>query len=63
MRRLDKRWTIRLGALALSAVLLGTVAALAAGGVFAHQALYCPVSPGGHAAGRAEPDGANGGQA
>lgn len=32
MKKLDKRWTIRLGALALSAVLLGTVAALAAGG-------------------------------
>ncbi|MCI8436308.1 MAG: hypothetical protein HFF41_00730 [Lawsonibacter sp.] len=32
MRRLDKRWTIRLGALALSAALLGTAAALAAGG-------------------------------
>ncbi|MCI9156595.1 MAG: hypothetical protein HFF44_06600 [Lawsonibacter sp.] len=32
MKRLDKRWTIRLGALALTATLLGTVAALAAGG-------------------------------
>lgn len=32
MRKPDKRWTIRLGALALSAVLLGTGAALAAGG-------------------------------
>lgn len=32
MKQSDKRWTIRLGALALSAVLLGTVAALAAGG-------------------------------
>ena len=32
MKKTDKRWTIRLGALALSAVLLGTVAALAAGG-------------------------------
>lgn len=32
MKRLDKHWTIRLGAVALSAVLLGTVAALAAGG-------------------------------
>lgn len=32
MKRPDKRWTIRLGALALSAVLLGTGAALAAGG-------------------------------
>ena len=32
MKKPDKRWTIRLGALALSAVLLGTVAALAAGG-------------------------------
>ena len=32
MKRLDKRWTIRLGALALSAVLLGTGAALATGG-------------------------------
>ena len=31
MRKPDKRWTIRLGALALSAVLLGTGAALAAG--------------------------------
>lgn len=32
MKRLDKRWTIRLGALALAAALLGTGAALAAGG-------------------------------
>lgn len=32
MRKPDKRWTIRLGALALSAALLGTGAALAAGG-------------------------------
>ena len=32
MKKLDKRWTVRLGALALSAMLLGTVAALAAGG-------------------------------
>ena len=32
MKRLDKRWTIRFGAAALAAVLLGTVAALAAGG-------------------------------
>lgn len=32
MRKSDKRWTIRLGAMALSAVLLGTGAALAAGG-------------------------------
>ena len=32
MKKTDKRWTIRLGAVALSAVLLGTVAALAAGG-------------------------------
>lgn len=32
MKKSDKRWTIRLGALALSAVLLGTGAALAAGG-------------------------------
>lgn len=32
MKKLDKRWTIRLGAAALSAVMLGTVAALAAGG-------------------------------
>ncbi|NBI66012.1 hypothetical protein D1646_04140 [Pseudoflavonifractor sp. 60] len=32
MKKLDKRWTIRLGALALSAVLLGTGAALAEGG-------------------------------
>ena len=32
MKKLDKRWTIRLGAAALSAVLLGTAAALAAGG-------------------------------
>ena len=32
MKKLDKRWTVRLGALALTAVLLGTVAALAAGG-------------------------------
>ena len=32
MKQSDKRWTIRLGAAALSAVLLGTVAALAAGG-------------------------------
>ena len=32
MKKLDKRWTIRLGALGLSAALLGTVAALAAGG-------------------------------
>lgn len=31
MKKPDKRWTIRLGALALSAVLLGTGAALAAG--------------------------------
>lgn len=32
MKKPDKRWIIRLGALALSAVLLGTAAALAAGG-------------------------------
>lgn len=32
MKKPDKRWTIRFGAAALSAVLLGTVAALAAGG-------------------------------
>ena len=32
MKKPDKRWTIRLGAAALSAVLLGTAAALAAGG-------------------------------
>lgn len=32
MKKLDKRWTIRLGALALAAALLGTGAALAAGG-------------------------------
>lgn len=32
MKKPDKRWTIRLGALALSAVLLGTGVALAAGG-------------------------------
>lgn len=32
MKKMDKRWMVRLGALALSAVLLGTVAALAAGG-------------------------------
>ena len=32
MKKLDKRWTIRFGAAALSAVLLGTVAALATGG-------------------------------
>lgn len=32
MKKSDKRWTIRLGALALSALLLGTSAALAAGG-------------------------------
>lgn len=32
MKKMDKRWTIRLGAAALSAVLLGTIAALAAGG-------------------------------
>ena len=32
MKKMDKRWTIRLSALALSAVLLGTVAALATGG-------------------------------
>lgn len=32
MKKPDKRWMIRLGALALSAVLLGTVAALADGG-------------------------------
>ena len=32
MKKLDKRWSVRLGALALSAVLLGTVAALAEGG-------------------------------
>lgn len=32
MKKLDKRLTVRLGALALSAALLGTVAALAAGG-------------------------------
>ena len=32
MKKPDKRWTIRLGALALSAVLLGTIAALATGG-------------------------------
>ena len=32
MKKPDKRWTIRRGALALSAVLLGTIAALATGG-------------------------------
>lgn len=32
MKKSDKRWIIRLGAAALSAVMLGTVAALAAGG-------------------------------
>ena len=32
MKKPDKRWSIRLGAAALSAVLLGTAAALAAGG-------------------------------
>ena len=32
MKKPDKRWTIRFGAAALSAVLLGTVAALATGG-------------------------------
>lgn len=32
MKKKDKRWTVRLGALALSAGLMGTVAALAAGG-------------------------------
>ncbi len=32
MKKLDKRWTVRLGALGLSAVLLGTGAALATGG-------------------------------
>ena len=32
MKKTDKRWTIRLGALSLSAVLLGTGAALATGG-------------------------------
>lgn len=32
MKKPDKRWTIRLGALALSAALLGTGAALASGG-------------------------------
>ena len=32
MKKPDKRWTIRLGALALSAALLGTVAALATAG-------------------------------
>ena len=32
MKKQDKRWTVRLGELALSAMLLGTVAALAAGG-------------------------------
>ena len=32
MKKTDKRWTIRLGAVALSAVVLGTGAALAAGG-------------------------------
>ena len=32
MRKLDKRWTIRLGSLALTAALLGTSAALASGG-------------------------------
>ena len=32
MKKLDKRWTIRFGAAALSAVMLGTVAALATGG-------------------------------
>ena len=32
MKKMDKRWTIRLGAMALSAVLLGTVGALATGG-------------------------------
>ena len=32
MKKTDKRWMIRLGAAALSAVLLGTAAALAAGG-------------------------------
>ena len=32
MKKPNKRWTIRLGAMALSAVLLGTVGALATGG-------------------------------
>ena len=32
MRKLDKRWTIRLGSLALTAALLGTSVALASGG-------------------------------
>ena len=32
MKKMDKRWTVRLGALALSAALLGTGAALATGG-------------------------------
>lgn len=32
MKKMDKRWTVRLGALSLAAVLLGTGAALAAGG-------------------------------
>lgn len=32
MKKIDKRWNIRFGAAALSAVLLGTAAALAAGG-------------------------------
>jgi len=32
MRKLDKQWAVRLGALALSAALLGTAAALASGG-------------------------------
>ena len=32
MKKMDKRWYVRLGALTLSAVLLGTGAALAAGG-------------------------------
>lgn len=32
MKKPDKRWSIRFGAVALSAVLLGTIAALAAGG-------------------------------
>ena len=32
MKQTDKRWTIRLGALALSTLLLGTAVALAEGG-------------------------------
>ena len=32
MKKIDKRWVIRLGSLVLSASLLGTVAALATGG-------------------------------